>query len=161
LPRHGQGQEIPLSEARKLSGPGRAQVSGGGIENGEARILGDFLTPVVARIEAVDPDVIFLSSTRREIRERFTGSGSDVCERTLRWKNLRVCGEGGTCWNRRVVGRTRQWCAANNAAGPSCVTFTRSSPAARSAGRPIVWLLTPSLRRDISEAGPDIRGPCF
>lgn len=42
-------------------------------ENGEARILGGFLTPVVARIEAVDPDVIFLSSMHREVRERFAG----------------------------------------------------------------------------------------
>ncbi|MDY6852393.1 MAG: ABC transporter substrate-binding protein, partial [Thermodesulfobacteriota bacterium] len=43
-------------------------------------VVGGFLNPCLSRIEALDPDIIFLSSLHRKVRERFAGRSIALVE---------------------------------------------------------------------------------
>ncbi|NLI31841.1 MAG: ABC transporter substrate-binding protein, partial [Deltaproteobacteria bacterium] len=42
-------------------------------ETADKEVVGGFLSPSITRIEALNPDVIFLSSLHQDIRDRFAG----------------------------------------------------------------------------------------
>jgi iron complex transport system substrate-binding protein len=52
---------------------GVTSYDGAASERSDMGIVGGFLAPVVSRIEAADPDLVFLASPHREVREQFSG----------------------------------------------------------------------------------------